>query len=65
MLYPKSKEPFRAEDFKNPPSEYRGTPFWAWNNRLSAEELVWQIGQLKKMGFGGFHMHVRTGRATE
>jgi hypothetical protein len=65
MLYPKSTEPFKAEDFKNPSSEYRGTPFWAWNNRLDAEDLVWQIEQLKKMGYGGFHMHVRTGMATD
>jgi hypothetical protein len=27
--------------------------------------LVWQIEELKKMGYGGFHMHVRTGMATE
>ncbi|MDR1444194.1 MAG: hypothetical protein LBI94_04890 [Treponema sp.] len=65
MLYPKSAEPFRAEDFKNPSREYRAAPFWAWNNRLDAEDLVWQIEQFKKMGFGGFHMHVRTGLATE
>jgi hypothetical protein len=64
MLYPKREEALRAEDFRNPPREYRAAPFWAWNNRLSADELVWQIGQLKKLGFGGFHMHVRTGLAT-
>jgi hypothetical protein len=65
MLYPKREQGFREEDFRNPPSEYRAAPFWAWNNKLSADELVWQIGQLKKMGYGGFHMHVRTGLATE
>jgi hypothetical protein len=65
MLYPKREGLFSGEDFRNPPSEYRAAPFWAWNNRLSADELVWQIEQLKRMGYGGFHMHVRTGLATE
>jgi hypothetical protein len=65
MLYPKREQPLSAGDFKNPGSEYRGTPFWAWNNKLDKNELVWQIEQLKKLGYGGFHMHVRTGMATE
>lgn len=51
--------------FKNPTSEYRGAPFWAWNCELKAEELTWQIEKLKEMGFGGFHMHSRDGMATE
>ena len=50
--------------FKNPTAEYRGTPFWAWNDTLNKEDLLWQIEQLKKMGFGGFHMHSRSGMAT-
>ena len=50
--------------FKNPTAEYRGTPFWAWNDTLDKEDLLWQIEQLKKMGFGGFHMHSRSGMAT-
>ena len=65
MLYPKREQTLSPEDFKNPSSEYRATPFWAWNNKLDKDELVWQIEQLKKLGFGGFHMHVRTGMATE
>jgi len=65
MLYPKREQNFTPEDFKNPTSEYRAAPFWAWNNKLDIDELVWQIEQLKKLGFGGFHMHVRTGMATE
>lgn len=65
MLYPKSHEPLSAEQFNNPGCEYRATPFWAWNNKLDSKELCWQIEQFKKMGFGGFHMHVRTGMATE
>ena len=64
-LYPKSEQPFDAADFKNPSAEYRAAPFWAWNSRLDAAELTRQIGELKQMGFGGFHIHVRTGLATE
>jgi len=65
MLYPKRTSPLTTEEFLNPTSEYRATPFWAWNTKLDAEELCWQIEQFKKLGYGGFHMHVRTGMATE
>ena len=66
MLYKKSKEPsLSAELFKNPTSEYRGTPFWAWNCKLNKDLLTRQIEYLKEMGFGGFHMHSRSGMATE
>ena len=51
--------------FQNPTAAYRGAPFWAWNTQLREEELLWQIEQLKAMGFGGFHMHPRAGFATE
>ena len=62
MLYKKNSAPELTEElFKNPTSEYRGTPFWAWNNMLTAEELCRQIDVFKEMGLGGFHMHVRTG----
>lgn len=49
------------EIFKNPPSCYRGIPFWAWNGSLKKEYLLEQIDIFKKMGFGGAHMHVRLG----
>ncbi|MDR1024305.1 MAG: hypothetical protein LBL56_01160 [Treponema sp.] len=65
MLYPKKDKTLTVEEFKNPGCEYRAAPFWAWNNRLDKDELTWQIEQLKKLGYGGFHMHVRTGMATE
>lgn len=62
MLYKKNSTPALSEElFKNPTSEYRGTPFWAWNNLLTEEELCRQIDIFKEMGLGGFHMHVRTG----
>ncbi|MDR3121687.1 MAG: hypothetical protein LBU58_10220, partial [Clostridiales bacterium] len=64
MLYPKNGGPLDAALFKNPGREYRGAPFWAWNSKLDEGELLRQIEVLKKMGFGGFHMHVRTGMDT-
>lgn len=64
MLYPKNQAPFDPQEFKNPGKEYRATPFWAFNSELNLPELTWQIEQLKKMGYGGVHMHVRTGMAT-
>ena len=33
--------------------------------KLDKDELVWQIEQLKAMGFGGFYMHTRSGMATK
>ena len=65
-LYQKNKEhSLNTELFKNPTAEYRGAPFWAWNCELDKEELARQIAILKEMGFGGFHMHSRTGMATD
>ena len=66
MLYPENKKPqLSPEIFKNPGSEYRGAPFWAWNCQLDQETLDRQIDCMKEMGFGGFHMHVRVGMTTE
>ncbi|MBQ7638716.1 MAG: hypothetical protein IJS90_07440 [Clostridia bacterium] len=62
MLYKKNTEKTLDDSlFKDPTSEYRGTPFWAWNSFLTKEELCRQIDVFKEMGLGGFHMHVRTG----
>ena len=65
MLYPKSRDRELSEAlFKNPTAEYRGAPFWAWNGELDRETLSRQIDMMRQMGFGGFHMHVRTGMDT-
>lgn len=65
MLYSENRSPELSKElFENPTSEYRGTPFWAWNCELKKEELLWQLEVLKEMGMGGAHMHVRTGMAT-
>ncbi len=63
MLYDQTK-PFTDEEFRSPGKEYRGAPFWAWNGALDREELLRQIGCFREMGFGGFHMHVRSGLST-
>ena len=66
MFYPKNLSKTISEElFKNPTAEYRATPFWAWNSVLEKKELEWQMEIFKKMGFGGAHLHVRTGMATE
>ena len=66
MLYKRRNEAELSKElFQAPTAEYRGTPFWSWNTTLEKDELLWQIEQLKKMGFGGFHMHSRAGMATE
>jgi hypothetical protein len=66
MLYTKNnKKELSKELFRKPTSEYRGTPFWAWNCKLEKEMLLKQIDQIKEMGMGGAHIHCRTGLATE
>lgn len=50
--------------FKNPGSEFRGKPFWAWNGKLDTIELRRQIRLMKAMGLGGFFMHARVGLNT-
>ncbi len=59
VLYKKLKE-----QFVDPGVEYRGKPFWAWNNKLDKDELLFQIEVMHQMGMGGFFMHSRTGLQT-
>jgi len=66
MLYKKkSEKTLTNELFKNPTSEYRAAPFWAWNCELDADLLKKEIEYMKEMGFGGFHMHPRVGMSTK
>ena len=66
MLYKRNHTPtLPVELFQNPTAEYRGTPFWSWNCKLDKAQLLHQLEQLKEMGFGGAHMHPRTGLDTE
>ena len=67
MIYENNtkKKTLSKELFEAPTSEYRGTPFWAWNCKLEKDELLRQIDVFNEMGLGGFHMHVRTGLENE
>ena len=66
MLYKRNGEKTLSDElFRSPTSEYRATPFWAWNADLDREELSRQIDVFSEMGFGGFHMHVRQGLESE
>ncbi|GHU59962.1 hypothetical protein FACS189444_6270 [Spirochaetia bacterium] len=65
MLYPKSKALSLSEElFRNPGAEYRGAPFWSWNTRITDDLVRDQIAMFRRMGFGGFHIHPRTGMET-
>src|SRR5690606_13336413 len=64
-LYPTHRDARLPEaEFRKPGAVYRGTPFWAWNNRLERSQLLRQIGQFQEMGYGGFNLHARTGLQT-
>lgn len=52
------------ELFKNPGKDYRGAPFWSWNDRLRPDELETQVRDMKEHGMGGFFMHSREGLET-
>lgn len=66
MLYKKNLEKKLSDElFEAPTAEYRATPFWAWNCKMTPEILEKQISYLKEMGYGGFHMHSRVGMDNE
>jgi len=52
------------QTFRNPGSEWRGAPFWSWNDDLDPAELRAQIREMKRGGLGGFFMHSRIGLVT-
>ena len=53
------------ELFRDPTAQYRGAPFWSWNDKLDKTVLAEQLPVFRQMGFGGFHIHSRIGLATE
>jgi hypothetical protein len=52
------------KEFVMPSTEYRGAPFWSWNDLLEENEIRRQIREMKKVGLGGFFMHSRGGLET-
>lgn len=62
MLYKDKENAVLSEaQFQNPSSEYRGAPFWAWNCKVTREDVDFILDNLKEMGMGGAHIHSRTG----
>lgn len=61
MLYKDKDKQFNMQLFKNPTKEYRATPFWSWNCKPDKGILSRQLKYFKQMGFGGAHIHSRTG----
>ncbi len=62
MLYKRNREhPLSEELFGHPTAEYRGTPFWSWNCKVTKELIREQMECFRRMGFGGAHLHPRTG----
>ncbi|BBH19433.1 hypothetical protein Back11_07780 [Paenibacillus baekrokdamisoli] len=53
------------EEFVQPSTAYRSVPFWAWNDRMSVDEVKAQIQEMSKQGMGGFFMHSREGLESE
>jgi len=53
-----------CELLANPSNEYRSLPFWAWNDALSKDELLFQLNQMQQQGMGGFFIHSREGLET-
>ncbi|MEM1581019.1 MAG: glycosyl hydrolase [Candidatus Bathyarchaeia archaeon] len=55
---------FEYKLFKEPPTEFRGVPFWSINDRLDPQEVARQITLLDSGGYGGVFFHAREGLAT-
>ena len=65
MLYPKNQaEQLSTELFRNPTSEYRSVPFWAWNCKVTKEKIDQNLEAFHAMGFGGVDIHPRVGLDT-
>jgi hypothetical protein len=47
------------KNIENNKTDYKGIPFWSWNDKLQREELTEQIGAMNKSSMGGFFMHAQ------
>jgi len=50
--------------FKNPPTEFRGVPFWSINDLLEEEKIRKEVRLLREAGYGGGFFHAREGLVT-
>lgn len=53
------------KEFANPSSKYRPSPLWVWNDRMTKEQIDFQLEELASHGFGGAFAHPRPGMVTE
>ncbi|NPV45457.1 MAG: beta-galactosidase [Armatimonadetes bacterium] len=53
-----------AQQFLDPPRQYRPVPFWFLNHRLEEDRLRWQIREMATKGVGGVVLHARHGLQT-
>jgi len=62
------EHPIRLTDvqakFEEPPAAFRPAPLYVWNDRITEEELGWQLDGFEKQGFGGVFIHPRPGLIT-
>lgn len=55
---------FEQNEFKNPDNPFRAVPFYSLNDKLEGNEMIRQIGIMKKVGYGGAFLHSRIGLLT-
>lgn len=53
------------KEFQNPSAKYRPTPLWVWNDKMSKQQINFQLTELATHGFGGAFVHPRPGLVTE
>lgn len=51
--------------FADPPSEYRSTPYWIWNTKMTRVGICERLEDFKDKGCGGVVIHARVGLETE
>ncbi|MGC9013557.1 MAG: glycosyl hydrolase [Thermoproteota archaeon] len=54
----------KEDEFKNPPSFFKGAPFWSINDLLTEEKVREEVRVLRKAGYGGAFFHAREGLVT-
>ena len=59
------KKLLEEEKIKNPDPIFRTAPFWAWNGKMTKEDIEETIREIKKAGFGGAFVHPRPGLTNE
>ncbi len=51
--------------FKNPPIEFSTAPLWVWNDRITRENIDFQLREFKEKGIHMVFIHPRPGLITE